>query len=83
MNFYVQINADGYITDCIEYPYSDYIKCDFDVPLPDKFISGCYRFIDSTTYELDVVKLREMETPAIEERIAAIEAAILELGEMI
>lgn len=51
MKFYIQIDQDGYITDCIEYPYKDYIEVEFNIPLPSRFISGEYHYVGNNLYE--------------------------------
>lgn len=42
MKLYLQLK-DNYITDCLEYPFSDYKEIDLPLPLPDGFISWFYK----------------------------------------
>ena len=57
---YIQVNNDGYITDCIDYSYANYIEVDFELPLPDHFIAGCYKYLGNNQYEHDEIKHAEV-----------------------
>ncbi len=59
MKFYIQV-VDGYIKDCIIYQYGDYIEVEFETPLPDHFIAGCYKYLGNNQYEHDQVKHDEI-----------------------
>lgn len=78
MNFYIQLNFENYITDCITYPVENYIPVMLEIPLPDKFIAGCYKWLGDH-YEIDQEKYNQLSqestadgvTEIIEDKSAA------------
>ena len=62
--FYIQVDANGYITDCIEFPHGDYIQVDLELPLPESFIAGIYKYLESGDFELDEEKRVKMLSEA-------------------
>jgi len=42
MKFYLQVNQDNIITDCIDYPYSDYIE--WEGTLTEPIHGGWFKF---------------------------------------
>jgi len=60
MKFYIQINEDGYITDAINYEYEKYIECQLQIPLPDKFIAGCYKYLGNNLVERDEERYKQL-----------------------
>lgn len=51
MNFYLQFNNEGYVTDCITYPHEGYENFLLDVPLPSQFIAGWWKLVDGQFVE--------------------------------
>ena len=51
--FYIQLNGEGYITDCIEYEHEGYQQAEFDLPLPESFIAGWYKYLGNNKVKLD------------------------------
>lgn len=70
MQFYIQTNNEGYITDCITYEYPDYIPVNFDLPLPGMLLAGCYRYLGNDKYELDESK------KSVEPALSTLEAKV-------
>lgn len=60
MELYLQVNYEGYITDCLEYKHDDYIKVNLTLPLPEHFIAGCYKYIGNNEYVHDDEKHDEL-----------------------
>ena len=46
MRFYIQVDADNVVHDCIMFPHGDYVPVEISTPLPDGFIGGWYRWKD-------------------------------------
>lgn len=42
--FYLQINTDNIITDCVEYEVDGYTPISLDLPLPDGLIGGWFKY---------------------------------------
>lgn len=42
--FYIQLDKDNVVRDCITYPYKDYMDVDLEVPLPRGILSGYYKY---------------------------------------
>ena len=51
---YLQVKNDGIITDCIDYPYADYIPYDGEVP--SDVMGGWYKLIDGVIIEFPELK---------------------------
>lgn len=46
MQFYVQIDKDGCVRDCIEYQHAGYMPVELETPLPNGFLGGWYHMVD-------------------------------------
>lgn len=57
MSYYIQVNKDGYITDCITQPRVNYLEVEFPEPPPNNFINGTYRYVGNNQVVLDGSKL--------------------------
>lgn len=55
--WYLQI-TDGYVTDCIEYPYGDYVET--TAQPPRDILSGCYKLTDGA-FVLDASKRQQVD----------------------
>ena len=81
--FYLQVRADGIITDAIDYPYGDYIEYETDV-LPVGLIGGWFKFDNGTIIECP--ELKPKSDTDIQEQLAelAVETdyrlSLVELG---
>lgn len=73
---YLQVATDGTITDCISYPYEDYIP--FDGELPQVVHGGWHKLING-----EIVEVPELNPHNINNQIQqAIDAYTLSLIEM-
>lgn len=59
MDFYIQLDDEGYIRDCIEYSYGSYVPIMLTTPLPIGFIGGWYRW-DGEKAMFDQAKYDEL-----------------------
>ncbi|MGX8797237.1 hypothetical protein ACR6HW_14300 [Fusibacter sp. JL298sf-3] len=51
---YLQVQTDGTITDCISFPYGDYVPFEGDVP--QDVMGGWYKLIDGAIIEFPELK---------------------------
>lgn len=72
MEFYISLNGDRYIVDCITYPYRDYTKVEIPTPLPDGLIGGWHKW-DGEQPVFDQAKYDQINQ--VDELRAAVEAA--------
>lgn len=58
--FYIQLDENNYITDCIEFPYEGYIEAELSVPLPEAFTARCYKYLGDNLFEVDKEKFDKL-----------------------
>jgi hypothetical protein len=60
MQFFIQINQEGYITDCIESSHTGYLPVDLPLPLPQGLIGGWYKYLGENEIGYDGLKHDEL-----------------------
>jgi hypothetical protein len=73
--FYLKVEANGIISDCITYPYEDYIEHQGDVPMA--VLGGWHKYENGS-----IIEIPELNPTTIENQIAAaVDAAVLDMLE--
>lgn len=83
MKVYLQVNPDTkVITDCIEYPYGNYIPAELEY-IPQGIISGWFKYENEKVVEYPELKPvpPETEIDKLKERLKATEDALMMLME--
>lgn len=73
--FWLLINTEGYVWDCLEYEYGDYIPVELDYPLPDCIGGRCYKYIDGALV-LDEEKYAILKRTPLEEEVKILKEAL-------
>lgn len=80
MKVYLQVQNDKTITDCITYPYGNYVECVVDT-IPQGISGGWFKFENEKIVEYPELKpvTRDEEIERLKERLDFTEEALLGL----
>lgn len=56
MKFWLQLDKNNVIRDCIEFEYGDYVEAELEMPLPNGIIAGYHKYIDGKLIEDEDLK---------------------------
>lgn len=76
MKFYLQVNQNNIITDCIEYPYQDYIE--FEGEVPQAVHGGWFKLIDG-----EIIEIPELKPIGRDEEIEELKQLVADLAELV
>lgn len=78
MKIYLQVRPDGVITDCITYPYADYVEHDVDY-IPQGIDGGWFKLEGGDVVEYSELKpvTRDEEIESLKARLDSTENAVL------
>lgn len=59
MTYYLQVRSDGIITDCIEYPYADYVE--YHGTITEPIHGGWFKYQNGEIIEVPELRPQEQE----------------------